>query len=58
MAASTKRAPRMASMAKPAPLAAPTAATPQRVAAVLMPRMLPDSRMMTPAPRKPMPETI
>lgn len=29
-----------------------------RVAAVLMPRMLPDSRMMTPAPRKPMPETM
>ena len=40
-----------------APAQAPTAADPHSVAAVLRPRTFMPSFMMTPAPRKPIPET-
>ena len=40
-----------------APVQAPTAAEHQSVAAVLRPRTFSPSFMMTPAPRKPMPDT-
>src|ERR1700694_5461582 len=42
----------------PAPAKAPTAAEYHRVAAVLRPRTLSPSRMITPAPRNPIPDTI
>ncbi len=57
LAASTKPQPRIASSSRLAPAAQPTPAEPHSVAAVLMPRTLPSSRMITPAPRKPTPET-
>src|ERR1700730_12839971 len=42
----------------PAPANAPTAAEHHSVAAVLRPRTLSPSRMITPAPRNPIPDTI
>src|SRR5450830_22527 len=57
LAASTNSVPSSASRIRSAPAQAPTAAEAQRVAAVLSPRTLPSSRMITPAPRKPMPDT-
>ena len=45
-----------ASKGRSAPQNAPTAAEHQRVAAVLRPRTFMPSFMITPAPRKPMPE--
>ena len=51
----TVRSPASATMS--APVQAPTAAEHQRVAAVLRPRTFMPSFMITPAPRKPTPET-
>ena len=45
-----------ASAGNPAPAKAPTAAETQRVAAVFRPLTCAPSFMITPAPRKPMPE--
>ncbi len=47
----------IASIIKSAPAAAPTAAEHHKVAAVFKPWMLPSWRIMTPAPKKPIPET-
>ena len=52
-----KSVPNIASKIKSEPAAVPIAAEPHRVAAVLRPRILPSSRIMTPAPRNPIPET-
>ena len=54
--ASTATVTRAASMARSAPAKAPTAAEHHRVAAVLRPCTFMPSFMITPAPRKPMPE--
>ena len=57
LAANTNMVANPASKIKSAPAQAPTAPEAHKVAAVLIPRTLPSSRMMTPAPRKPIPET-
>ena len=46
-----------AAATKPEPLSVPTAAAHHRVAAVVSPRTLKPSLKITPAPRKPMPDT-
>ena len=48
----------MASKIKPAPVAKPMAAQIQRVVAVLKPLTVNLSLIMTPAPKKPTPETV
>ncbi|MNR42022.1 hypothetical protein D3C85_1604900 [compost metagenome] len=57
MAARTNAVAATASSISDAPAQAPMAAEPHSVAAVFRPRMLPPSRMMAPAPRKPTPDT-
>ena len=57
LAAKTNNVPSNASRIRSAPAQAPTAAEAHNVAAVLRPRTLPSSRMITPAPKKPIPET-